>query len=83
MKLRSAFLCLLPLLVLPPPLDSQLSTPGVGPYTFKGNYLGMSLADFRAANNQGQVAIAWGQPNWRGKPKRGRERMVPTPLCTD
>ena len=53
------------------------------PFMFKGNSLGMTLDAFKASNNQGKVWVASGAPNWRGKPRKGMEREVPTPLCTD
>ncbi len=52
-------------------------------YAFKGNTLGMSLADFKVANNQGTVYINTGKPNWRGKADPKLTQAVPTPLCTD
>jgi hypothetical protein len=53
------------------------------PFSFKGNSLGMTLQAFKASNNQGQVWIAWGSANWRGKAKKENKKQVPTPLCTD
>lgn len=58
-------------------------SPGDVPFSFKGNSLGMTLQAFKASNNQGQVWIAWGSANWRGKPKKENKKQVPTPLCTD
>jgi hypothetical protein len=53
------------------------------PFMFKGNSLGMTLDAFKASNNQGKVWVASGAPNWRGKPRKGMEREVPTPDISD
>jgi hypothetical protein len=52
-------------------------------YTFKGNSLRMSLAEFKATNSKGTVYINTGKPNWRGKPDSRLTQAVPTPLCSD
>jgi hypothetical protein len=62
---------------------AQIHDPVNVPFSFKGNSLGMTLQAFKASNNQGQVWIAWGSANWRGKAKKENKKQVPTPLCTD
>jgi len=52
-------------------------------YTFKGNALGMSLNDFRAANSGYAVWITAGKVNAFGRTKKNEKMQVQTPLCTD
>jgi hypothetical protein len=49
-------------------------------FSFKGNYLGMPLSDFKAAN-PGKIWINTGDPNRRKNKNLTQE--VATPLCTD
>ncbi len=52
-------------------------------YSFKDNALGMSLAEFKATNNQGTVYINAGKPDLREQADPKLAQTVRTPLCTD
>ena len=64
------------------PLIAQSSAPTQG-FSFKGNYLGMSLAAFRVANATDQVYVNTGNSTAFGRPNKKYTTAVPTPLCTD
>ena len=51
--------------------------------TFKGNYLGMSLDEFKQQNVGEHVFLNTGKPRWNGGPDKKFNKEVPTPLCTD
>lgn len=53
------------------------------PYSFKGNYLGMSLAEFKTKNAGHSVWVNTGKPNAFGGQNKKYSRELPTPLCTD
>lgn len=52
-------------------------------FTFKGNYLGMPLSEFKAKNLGESVFINTGKPKWNGRADKKYTLEVPTPLCTD
>ncbi len=52
-------------------------------YSFKGNYLGMSLSEFKKANATDEVYVNAGSPNFFGRAEKKYTQAVPTPLCTD
>jgi len=52
-------------------------------YSFKKNYLGMSLSEFTTANATDEVWINSGRPGIFGHPDKKKSIAVKTPLCTD
>ena len=52
-------------------------------FTFKGNYLGMALQEFKTKNLGESVFINTGKPKWTGRADKKSTLEVPTPLCTD
>ncbi len=52
-------------------------------FTFKGNYLGMSLQEFKTKNAGESVFINTGKAKWNGRADKKYNLEVPTPLCTD
>lgn len=77
--IRTLLLCLSMLLV--GGVVQAQNAPAVSSgFSFKGNYLGMLLTDFKAAN-PGVVWINTGDPNRRRDKKLDKD--VATPLCTD
>lgn len=55
-----------------------------GGYSFKGNYLGESLREFKAANATAEVSVNTGKPKGMfGHPDKKLTTTVKTPLCTD
>jgi hypothetical protein len=52
-------------------------------FSFKGNYLGMPLQEFKTKNVGESVFINTGKPKWNGRANKKDTQEVPTPLCTD
>lgn len=61
----------------------SISSAQTNAYSFKGNTLGMSLAEFKSKNAYGPIYVNTGPPNWLGRPSAKNTKAVQLPLCTD
>lgn len=83
MRLGSLFVACAMLAVCSISSQSVIAQTSAPTFTFKGNYLGMPLAEFKTKNVGESVFINTGKPKWNGRSDKKFTLEVPTPLCTD